>query len=288
MLELALRGLITGGVYALLAVSLILIWNASGVVNFAQGEWLMFGAFIGAWLVSKLHINVVLALLLTALLVGALGYLLEVTTYHPLRGQPHKSQVIATIGVSVALENLAMVIWGVYPISMPPLFGKEPIHFLGATLLPQEIGISVVTILLLGVLGLVMTRTMFGKQVRAVSNDEQAAQLLGLPVNRILRLTFAASGVIAGIAGFLVAPLYFATTTMGASLLLKTFAAVVVGGFGSIPGALVGGFSLGLIEIFATNYISSAYKDAYAFIILMAVLIVRPGGIFGERVGDKV
>lgn len=288
MLELALRGLITGGIYALLAVSLILIWNASGVINFAQGEWLMFGAFVGAWMVSKLHVNPVLALLLTALLIGAGGYLLEMTTFHPLRGQPHQSQVIATIGVSVALQNLAMVLWGVYPISMPPLFGKEPIKLLGATLLPQEIGISVVTVLLLGALGLTMTKTMLGKQVRAVSNDEQAARLLGLPVNRLLRLTFAASGVMAGIAGFLVAPLYFASTTMGVGLLLKTFAAVVIGGLGSIPGALIGGFSLGIIEIFATKYISSVYKDAYAFIVLMAVLVVRPGGIFGERLGEKV
>ncbi|MDB5027852.1 MAG: High-affinity branched-chain amino acid transport system permease protein LivH [Candidatus Eremiobacteraeota bacterium] len=296
-MQLLVSGLAIGSIYALVALGFVLIYNAVGVVNFAQGEFVMFPAYIavtfllpaiavfGTIVHWQLPILAVYALVLV-LMVG-FGLLFNRIAYHPLRDRGWLPVVISTIGVSIFLRNAAQLTWGSQPIVMPSLFTVDTIALGHLRIRPQDLLIIGVTALLIAFQYFLFERTTLGKQMRATAQDRTTARLIGIRVGRIVAITFVYSALLGTISGLLVAPLFTVTKEMGGLIALKAFAASIVGGFGSIPGAIVGGLTIGVIETFGGFYVSSSYVDAIAFIILIAVLLVKPSGLFGERVAEK-
>jgi branched-chain amino acid transport system permease protein len=288
MAQLVINGLAMGCIYALVALGFLLIYQAVGALNFAQGELVMLGGFLGISLALGLKLPLPVAFLVTILLMAAIGWLFQRVAYYPLRNRPFAAVIISTVGVGIALRNGAQLIWGPNPLSFPGLFGTEPIRVAGTTVLPQHLFIIVVTLLLLVAQYWFFTRTALGRQLQATAQDAEMARLMGIPVGRMIAATFMLSAAMAGIAGLLLAPVFFVTTDMGGMVMLKAFVASIIGGFGSIPGAIVGALFLGVMETFVAAYVSSAYKDAFAFLILILVLFVAPRGLFGEKISEKV
>jgi branched-chain amino acid transport system permease protein len=295
--QLLIGGLAMGSIYALVALGFVLIYNAVGVVNFAQGDFAMFPTYIaitfalpsivlfGALVHWQLPIVAVyvLALLLTVVL----GVLFNRIAYYPLRDRGWMPVVISTIGVSIFLRNLAQLIWGSQPLVFPSLFPMQSIEAGPLHLRPQDLLILAVAAVLIAFQYYLFERTTLGKQMRATAQDRTTARLIGIRVDRVVTITFIYSALLGAIAGLLVAPIFTVTKEMGGLIALKAFAASVVGGFGSIQGAIIGGLVIGIAEALGAFYISPAYSDAIAFIILIGVLLVRPQGLFGERVSEK-
>ena len=296
-LQLIVSGLAMGSIYALVALGFILIYNAVGVVNFAQGDFVMFPSYIAVSFVlpsvivfgTVVHwqLPLIATYLLVLILMAAFGLLFNRIAYYPLRDRGWLPVVISTIGVSIFLRNLAQLIWGSQPIVFPSLFGDASLSAGNLHFRPQDL-------LILGVAGVLIVFqyglfewTSLGKQMRATAQDRATAQLLGIRVDRIVAITFIYSVLLGAIAGLLVSPIFTVTKEMGGLISLKAFAASIVGGFGSIPGAIIGGLLIGVVENLGGFYISTAYKDAIAFVILIAVLLIRPSGLFGERVSEK-
>jgi branched-chain amino acid transport system permease protein len=295
--QLLVSGLAIGSIYALVALGFVLIYNAVGVVNFAQGEFVMFPSFVavtfllpaiavfGTIVHWQLPVLVVYALVLV-LMVG-FGLVFNRIAYHPLRDRGWMPVVISTIGVSIFLRNAAQLTWGSQPVVMPSLFPVDTIAMGPLHVRPQDLLIIAVTAVLIAFQYVLFERTTLGKQMRATAQDRTTARLIGIRVGRIVAITFVYSALLGTISGLLVAPIFTVTKEMGALIALKAFAASIVGGFGSIPGAIIGGLAIGVIETFGGFYVSSSYVDAIAFVILIAVLLVRPQGLFGERVAEK-
>jgi branched-chain amino acid transport system permease protein len=288
MLQLVVNGLAMGCIYALVALGFLLIYQAVGALNFAQGELVMLGGFLGITLALGLKLPLLVAFLLTILLMAVVGWLFQRVAYYPLRNRPFAAVIISTVGVSIALRNAAQIIWGPNPLSFPGPFGAEPLRIAGTSVLPQHLFIIVVTLLLLAAQYWFFTRTALGRQLQATAQDAEMARLMGIPVGRMIGATFMLSAAMAGVAGLLLAPVFFVTTDMGGMVMLKAFVASIIGGFGSIPGAIVGALFVGVMETFVAAYVSSAYKDAFAFLILLLVLFVAPRGLFGEKISEKV
>jgi branched-chain amino acid transport system permease protein len=296
-LQLLVSGLAIGSIYALVALGFVLIYNAVGVVNFAQGDFVMFPSYVAiSFLLPSIaifgtivHWQLPLLLVYAVVLVLMVGFGLLFTrvAYYPLRDRGWMPVVIATIGVSIFLRNLAQLVWGSQPQVMPSPFPDQTIALGQLQVRPQDLLIIGVTALLIVFQYFLFERTMLGKQMRATAQDRDAARLIGIRVWRIVTITFVYSVLLGTISGLLVAPIFTVTKEMGALIALKAFAASIVGGFGSIPGAIIGGLAIGVIETFGGFYISTAYVDAIAFVILIVVLVVRPQGLFGERVGEK-
>ena len=296
-LQLLVSGLAIGSIYALVALGFVLIYNAVGVVNFAQGDFVMFPSYVAiSFLLPSIavfgtivHWQLPLLLVYAVVLVLMVGFGLLFTrvAYYPLRDRGWMPVVIATIGVSIFLRNLAQLVWGSQPQVMPSPFSVQTIALGPLQVRPQDLLIIGVTALLIVFQYFLFERTMLGKQMRATAQDRDAARLIGIRVGRIVTITFVYSVLLGTISGLLVAPIFTVTKEMGALIALKAFAASIVGGFGSIPGAIIGGLAIGVIETFGGFYISTAYVDAIAFVILIVVLVVRPQGLFGERGGEK-
>lgn len=287
MLELIVTGLALGCIYALLALGFVLILNASGAINFAQGELVMVGGFIVVWLLSDLAVPWYAVLLFGFATIVILGWSLERFAFRPLKGKPFVTVFISTIGFGIVLRNIALVVWGPSPRTLPPLFG-DVVRAGAVVISTQHLFVIGITLLLFLALQAFFFRTMTGRMMRAQAQDEEAARLMGVPTGRMMTLTFILSSLLAGLAGFLLAPTFFISPDMGHLVILKLFIAVVIGGFGSVPGAILGGIFLGLIEVLAAAYISSMYKDVIAFAVLMLFLFVKPDGILGEAVSEKV
>ena len=288
MLQLAINGLALGSIYALVALGLLLIFNTVQIVNFAQGQLLMLGAFLGVTAMVSHDLPVALAWGATLVAMAALGLVFMVVTYLPLRGKPATLVILTTISMGIVLENLALIVWGPLPTALPSPVHGAPLRFAGAVVSRHQLFIFATTAIVLILQWLFLTRTRFGLLMQATAQDLTMARLVGTPVRRTIAVAFASGTVLAGIAGLLVAPIFFAEPTMGNALGLKAFVVSVLGGFGSLPGAVVGGLMLGVIETFGARYLSSDYRDAYAFIIMILVLCVRPRGLFGERAGERV
>jgi branched-chain amino acid transport system permease protein len=287
MVQLILNGLAMGAIYGLVALGFVLIVNAVGVLNFAQGELMMLGAFIGVSAVVGWNMPVLLAILTMLVAMAVVGFLFQLFVFYPLRDKPLLTVIIATIGVSIALQNLALHIWGAYPLSMAPLIPITPVRVAGLVILPYHILVVAITLVLFVCQQLYFSRTRFGLMLQATSQDLDTARLMGIRVRQTIAATFVLGTMLAGLAGMLAAPLSYVSTSMGGPFLLKAFAAVVIGGFGSIPGAIVGGLFVGVVEILVAGYISSAYKDAVAFGIIMVALYLFPQGFFGEKIGER-
>jgi branched-chain amino acid transport system permease protein len=273
IIQLGVAGIAIGMIYALVALGFVLIFNAVNVVNFSQGEFAMFPAFVVSFLLTSFHLPMGLAILGTILFAVVFGLVFNRLIYHPLRNRSFVPVIIATIGVSLFLKNIALVLFGADPRRVAPLISGV-VSIFGTRVNAQYLIIIAVTVVLLALQYLVFDRTMVGKQLQATAQNREMASLLGIRTHVMIAGTFAYSAVLGAVAGILVAPLFGVTAS-------------VIGGFGSVPGAVIGAIFLGLVEIFGAAYISADYKDAFAFVILIAVLILRPQGIFGEKVGQK-
>jgi len=288
IVQLVASGLALGSIYALLALALVLINKATDVVNFAQGEMAMLGTFICFTLLGRggLPLPVVLALALP--LGAAIGAVTERLTMPPLRSAPPVNGLIATIGLWMIFHHGAGWIWGYDPLSFPSLFSPEPAHMLGARVAQNSLGIIGVAIMVMILLYVFFDYTRGGIAMRAASMNRRAAQLMGVNVGRVSLTGWALAGAISVVSGLLVAPLTFLDFEMMVSVLLKAFAGAILGGFNTLPGAVIGCLLIGVLENLFAAYVSSAFKDTFAFGVIIVVLMIRPQGLFTRSIARKV
>jgi branched-chain amino acid transport system permease protein len=287
LLQYLFAGLTAGAIYALAGLGFAIIYNASHVINFAQGEFIMIGGMSTAMMVAAgipLPLASVLAILATMLV----GVALEKFAIEPARNADVVTIIIITIGASIFLRGVAQVIWDKEFHSLPAFSGETPINVGGATLMPQSIWVVCVSIVMIVALWWFFNRTLFGKAMLATSFNRLAAQLMGIGVKKVLMVSFALSALLGAVGGIVVTPITFTNYEAGIMLGLKGFSAAVLGGLGNGLGAIVGGLIVGIAEALASGYLSSAYKDAVAFIIILFVLFFLPNGLFGKKGTDRV
>ncbi len=289
ILRQIINGLQSGSIYALVALGYSMVYGIIMLLNFAHGDIIMIGAYI-AWLcMARFALNPVFAILFAILGCVLLGVSIEKIAYKPLRNSPRISLLITAIGISFLLENAAQMIFGAGAQVIPPFF-TVPNASIGQVEIPGTAIVTVaVTALSMVALTLLIQKTKMGKAMRAVSEDTGAAQLMGININRTISFTFAIGSALAGIGSVLYCTAYpQATATMGSMLGLKAFVAAVLGGIGSIPGAMIGGFAIGLAEALVSAAGLSVWKDGVVFAILIVVLLVKPTGILGRSLSEKV
>jgi branched-chain amino acid transport system permease protein len=287
LLQFAFSGLTVGAVYALVALGFTLIYNASDVVNFAQGEFVMLGGMISVFL-ALAGVPLPIAAVLAVLITSAVGLALYALAIDPARGQGAVTVIIITIGASIFLRGVAQVVFDKRFHALPHWFGADPVRIGGAAILPQSLVVLAGAALIVALIFVIIDRTILGRAILATSANRLAARLVGIPVRRMVALSFALSAAIGAIAGILVTPITLTSYDVGTLLALKGFAAAMLGGMGSAPGAIIGGILLGLAESFGAGLISSKYKDAIAFVIILGTLFVRPQGLFGKRSAERV
>jgi branched-chain amino acid transport system permease protein len=286
-LQFAFSGLTVGAVYALVALGFTLIYNASDVVNFAQGEFVMLGGMTTVFL-TLAGVPLPLAALMAVVATVAVGIALHRFAIEPARGATTVVLIIITIGASIFLRGAAQIVFDKRFHSLPPLFGDDPIRIGGASILPQSLVVLAGAAAIVVLLWVFIDRTLFGKALIATASNRLAARLVGIDTRRMGGFSFAVSAAIGAIAGILITPITLTSYDVGTLLALKGFAAAMLGGMGSAVGAVVGGLLLGLLEAFAAGYVSSNYKDAIAFLVILAVLFAMPQGLFGRAKMDRV
>ena len=287
LLQLLFQGVGIGAVYALVALGFVLIYRATNVVNFAQGQFAVVGAYSMVVTTADLGLPYWLGILITLAVMALFGALFNLSVYYPLRNRSFLPVVISTIGASIFITNIILGIYGPEPSMLPPMLDAPGISLGNLFLDAQYLTIIAVTLALVALQYLFFEHTLLGKRMQAVSQDKEMASLLGIKVGWMIMLTFIYSAMLGGIAGILVAPILFVSVGLGGQIALKAFAATIIGGFGDVPGAIVGGIAIGVIETFGAYYISVPYKDAFAFIVLFAFLLLLPSGLFGEKVSQK-
>lgn len=287
LLQFLFSGLTVGAVYALVALGFTIIYNASDVVNFAQGEFVMLGGMITVF-VHAAGLPLPLAALIAIVATAGVGVALNKLAIEPARGAPVVSLIIITIGASIFLRGAAQVLFGKQIHRFPSFSGDTPIRIGGATILPQSLWVIAGGLAVFFALYLFFTKTLTGKAVLATSNNRLAAQLVGINTNWVMTLSFALSAGIGALAGVLITPITNTSYDVGIALALKGFAAAMLGGMGNPKGALVGGILLGVLEAMTAGYISSQYKDAAAFIVILLVLFIMPQGLFGAKQTERV
>jgi branched-chain amino acid transport system permease protein len=286
--QLIASGLALGSIYALLALSLVLINKSTDVVNFAQGEMAMFGTFICFALLAKAGMPLIAVFVLAAPIGALLGLTTERIAIRPLQGAPQVNALIATIGLWMIFHHSAGWIWGYDPVRFPSLFPSDPLNVLGARVAQNSLGIIGVSVLVMILLYLFFAYTRTGIAMRAASMNRRAAQLMGVEVQKVGLLAWALATAISVVSGFLIAPLTFLDFEMMFAVLLKAFAGAILGGFNSLPGAVAGCLLVGVLESLFAAYVSTAFKDTFAFCIIIAVLMLRPQGLFTRRLEAKV
>ena len=285
-LQVIISGVAIGCVYALMALGFTLTYNSLRLINFAQGDMYMLGAVFGLMCVN-LGIPYALSLVLGGLGAALFGVLINWLIFRPLRGYAALNLIIATIGVSTTIRAASLQIWGSAAMAYPRVYSAEPIKLGSVQIMPSYLWVIIIAALAMIVMQLFFQKTKIGKAIRATAQNRNAAAMMGIPVQRMDALAAAISAFLGGIGGVLVGPIFYVETEMGALAGLKGFAAAVLGGFGSVPGAIIGGVVLGLSENLGASFISTAYKDAIAFVILILVLILMPNGIMGGK-GKRV
>ena len=290
LIQQLVNGLAVGSIYALIALGYTMVYGTIKLINFAHGDVYMMGAFIGYFAVMVLKLNVFLALLVAMVACAILGVVIERVAYKPLRKSTRVAALITAIGVSYLLENAMSYFFGAESRPFPSDFGTETFTLFGdVSVNGKQILIFGITVLLMALLQFIVRYTKMGKAMRAVAVDEQAAQLMGIDVDGVISFTFALGSALAGIAGVLVGVYYNTiSTTMGITVGLKAFVAAVLGGIGSIPGAMVGGYLIGLLETMVSFFGYSPYRDGVVYFLLFIILIVLPAGLFGKNVIEKV
>ena len=286
-LQFAFSGLTVGAIYALVALGFTLIFNSSDVVNFAQGEFVMLGGMVTVFATAA-GVPLPLAALLAILVAVAVGLLLHRLAIEPARGASPVTLIIITIGASILLRGLAATFFDKNYHSLPPFFGSEPLIIGGAALLPQSIVVLMGVGLIVVLLWAFLTRTLTGKAMLATAANRLAARLVGINTSAVVGLSFMISAAIGALGGILAAPITLTNYDVGTMLALKGFAAAMLGGMGNPLGAVAGGLLLGLLEAFTAGYVSSQYKDAVAFIVILLVLFSMPQGLFGSSKVERV
>jgi branched-chain amino acid transport system permease protein len=286
-LQYLFSGVTTGAIYALVALGFTLVYNASHVINFAQGEFIMIGGMATLSLMV-MGVPMPLAIGLAILLAAVLGALLHQLAIAPARQADVVTLIIITIGASIFLRGLAQVIWGKEYHALPSFSEQESIEVMGAVMYTQSLWILGVATLLVLALALFFTRTLVGKAILATSMNRQAARLMGVRIQFVVMLAFTLAAVLGAVAGAVASPITLTSYDIGIMLGLKGFVAAAIGGLGSGVGAVVGGLLLGIAEAMTAGYISSDYKDAVAFLLILVILLFMPRGLFGSRVAERV
>jgi len=282
-LQQIINGLATGSIYAMVALGYTMIYGILGLINFAQGEIYMAGAFTAVLLISHLHVPFVFAFILALLVSSIVGVLMERLAFRPLRNSNPLIPLIAAIGVSLSLQSFARILFGPNNRPFPITIDYTIVHVFGAKIPMLDMVILGASGILMVALTVFVKRSKYGRAMVASAVDGDTARLMGINVNSMITLTFIIGSVLSGAAGVMTAVYYNATyPTMGMLTGLKAFSAAILGGVGSIPGAIIGGLILGVAENLGAAYISSGLKDAVAFTIMIIVLILRPSGIFGK------
>lgn len=288
MLQLMVAGVALGAIYALVAMGFLMIYRATGAVNFAQGDMVTVGAFGALWATSTFDTPTVVGWLVAVLMLGVLGMLTYRFVYRPLSKHPFLAVAIGTLGLAFIFRGVLFVLFGPQPARLASPVGNDVVS-VGGVVIGQHLLLTIaVTAILVGSQALFFRYTFLGKALRATAESPEVARMLGLRTNRIVLGTFTYGAALAAVAGVLLAPVRFVSLDLGFGVLLKSFVAAIVGGFGSLPGALVGGLIVGLAEVFGAGYVSSAFRDTFAFGLLVLILIVRPHGIFQVKVEEKV
>lgn len=285
ILQFTFSGLTLGCIYGLVALGFTIIFNATGIVNFAQGDFVMLGALLTATFVTQLAMPLLTGIALAVLCVGLIGALMERLLIHGLKNDKNLfASVMLTLAASIVLNAGALLLWGADPHHVNAFSGEKPIAVHGATLLPQMIWIAGGVALVIGLLITFFKATWLGQAMLASSMNRDAAAAMGVNVSNMMLLSFACSAAIGGFGGALVAPITMATHDMGGLMTLKGFTAAILGGLGSVPGALIGGLLLGLLESLSSGFISSGYRDAIALALLLVFLMVKPSGLAGVKI----
>ncbi len=288
LFQYLITGLTVGSIYAMVAVGFNIIYNVTEIINFAQGEFVMLGGLIMVFMNVAAGLPLVLAFPATVALVTLVGVLLDRMAIRPIRRPSVLTLIIATIAASILIKGAAMFIWGKNPYDLPAFSGRVPINFLGAVIQPQYFWIMGFLLITVIALSLFFDRTIIGKAMTACADNADAASLVGINVKQMILLSFALSAAIGAIAGITVTPIALMEYDRGAMLAVKGFGAVILGGLGSFPGAILGGLIIGSIESLGAGLISSGYKDAFALIVLMAVLFFKPSGLLGSIEISKI
>lgn len=292
------NGLAVGGIYALIALGYTMVYGVLKLINFAHGDLFTIGAYLGLTLLTSYGLTdklgpfvgvLTLALMIMGLL-AVIGAILERTAYRPLRASPRLSAIVSALGASIFLQNTVMLIYGagfqVYPQDILP---TTAVHILGLDVPLMRILILLAALAMMAILYFFIQKTRIGTAIRAAAIDQAAARLMGIDVNHVILIVFLIGPALGGAAGLMVGLLYGQINfTMGWVYGLKAFTAAILGGIGNIPGAMAGGILLGVIEALGATYISIAWKDAIVFVVLILILIVRPTGLLGERVAEKI
>ena len=303
LLEQFINGLVLGGIYALIAVGYTMVYGIIQLINFAHGEIFMFGAYLALMLITVFNIPFWVALPASMLLCALLGMLIDLVAYRPLRNAPRLSALITAIGISLVLQNLARMIWSARPRQFSPeilpaffvsglntqtgeIINAIPLPG-GGTLPYRDVFILLLALVLMIALNRLIYLTKIGKAMRACAQNRIAANLMGIRTNQVIAITFAIGSALGAVAGIMVGLSESVTPTMGYYKGVAAFAAAVLGGIGNITGAMLGGIIIGLAEVFGAGYISSGYRLAIAYIIMIAVIVVRPSGLFGKSTGTR-
>ena len=286
-LQILFSGLAVGAVYSLVALGFVLIIRATNVVNFAQGDFAMLGAFAMITMLTVLKVPYWLSFLLALAAMTVFGVVFNYGVYYPLRNRSFLPVIISTLGASIFMQNTVLAIFGPQPQPLEKVFKSSGFEIGGVFLDSQYLVILAVAVIAVAFQYFLFEHTLLGKKLQATSQDKDMARLLGIPVAWMIAITFIYSATLGGLAGILVGPVLFVSIGMGSVIALKAFSATIIGGFGDITGAIVGGLLLGVVESFAGAYISVSYKDAFAFLLLFVFILIRPQGIFGEKISEK-
>lgn len=281
-----MNGLTMGSIYALLAIGVTMIYKSMGMLNVAHADTIMLSAYIALTLYRLFH-SLVPSIIIAIIAMGGFGLLLERFIYRRLKYDSFVNLMIATIGMQIILRNTARMIWGVDPSKFPNLFSERPFQVMDLYILPQNIYIILISAILVILLQLFYKYTRTGKSMMAAAANAPAAMMLGINVSKTRWLTFGISGVLACCSGILLAPMFYVSPDMGISVGLKGFSAAIVGGFGSVSGAMMGGILLGLVESIGASYVASAYRDLISFAVMILILYLKPSGLFARRVEQK-
>lgn len=285
-----MNGLSLGAIYALIALGYTMVYGILQLINFAHGEVFMLGAFISFYLIGSFGVSPLLAIVISMVLCAGIGILIEKIAYKPLRNASRISALLTALGVSMLLQNVGIKVFGGDPKSFPVIVQKAELFTIGnVTVFNHDVIIISVSVFLMIGLEIIVKYTKVGKAMRAVAFDKDAAKLMGIDSNKIISYTFAIGSALAAAAGVLYAmKVSTIEPLMGSMPGIKAFVAAVLGGIGSIPGAVIGGLIMGISEMLVSGYISSTYRDAIAFGILILILIVKPAGILGKNIKEKV
>ncbi len=288
LLQYILSGATIGATYGLAGLGFTVIFNATEIINFAQGEFVMLGGMLAVFAIRWAGAPLPVAVLIAVLVTTMVGVIMDRLTVRPVRGRSAIALIIVTIGVSIVLRGTAMLIFGKDAFSLPAFSAGEPLSILGAALVPQSLWIGAVTLGILAGMKAYFEYTIAGKAMLACAYDRKAAALMGIHVENIVSRSFALSALVGALGGVILAPITLTSYDVGIMLGLKGFAACILGGLGNPFGAVAGGIILGVLESLTAGLVSSGYKDAVAFVILLILLFVRPVGLFGRARAERV